>query len=146
MELLMRALRRTTIAAVSTIGALLGSTFVRAPAAHADCLMIGHPDLGAAPALLNNPASQGNCNGSFRMFGYIEDHSSDSRTAKVKAQGIRADGSVAWTRNAQASGAGKSTHFDWTNSRVHHVKVTVWAENTWGTSTFYYATYTGAAQ
>ena len=29
---------------------------------------------------------------------------------------------------------------------LHHVSVCVWAENTWGTSTRYCTTYTGARQ
>jgi hypothetical protein len=142
----MRVLRRGVVATLSTALALLGTSFVLAPAAHADCLMIGHADLGAAPALLHNPASQGDCNGNFRMFGYLQDKSADHRTAKLRAQGIRSDGYILWTRNASASGYGTSTHFDWTNARVHHVYVCVWAENTWGTSTRYCTTYTGARQ
>lgn len=51
---------------------MLGTTFALAPAAHADCIMIGHLDLGDAPALLHNPASQGNCNGSLRMHRPVE--------------------------------------------------------------------------
>ena len=134
------------VATLSTVLALLGTTFVLAPEAPADCIMIGHPDLGASPALLHNPASQGNCNGSFRMVGYLHDNSADNRTAKLRARGIRADGYVLWTRNASASGYGQVTHVDWTNARVDHVSVCVWAENTWGTSTQYCTTYTGAGQ
>jgi hypothetical protein len=142
----MRVLRRGVVATLSTALALLGTSFVLAPAAHADCLMIGHADLGAAPALLHNPASQGDCNGSFRMFGYLQDKSADHRTAKLRAQGIRSDNYILWTRNASASGYGTSTHFDWTNARVHHVYVCVWAENTWGTSDHHCTNYTGARQ
>jgi hypothetical protein len=80
------------------------------------------------------------------MFGYLQDKSADHRTAKLRVQGIRSDGYILWTRNASASGYGTSTHFDWTNARVHHVYVCVWAENTWGTSKWYCANYTGARQ
>jgi hypothetical protein len=142
----MRVLRRVVVATLSTALVLLGTSFVLAPAAHADCLMIGHADLGAAPALLHNPASQGDCNGYFRMFGYLQDKSADNRTAKLYVEGIRSDGAIIWTRNASASGYGKSTHFEWTNARVHHVHVCVWAENAWGHSTQYCTNYTGARQ
>ena len=113
----LRVLRRVVVATLSTALVLLGTSFVLAPAAHADCLMIGHADLGAAPALLHNPASQGDCNGYFRMFGYLQDKSADNRTAKLYVEGIRSDGYILWTRTATASGYGKSTHFDWTNAR-----------------------------
>jgi hypothetical protein len=43
----MRVPRRVVV--LSAALALLGMSFVLAPAAHADCLMIGHADLGAAP-------------------------------------------------------------------------------------------------
>jgi len=137
---------------LSAAMALLGTTFVLAPAAHAapaapaDCIMIGHVDLGASPSLFHNPASQGDCNGSFHMVGYLHDNSDDDRTAKLQAQGVRSDGYILWTRNASASGYGKVTHVDWTNARVDHVAVCAWAENTWGTSTRYCTTYTGARQ
>ena len=142
----MRVLRRVVVATLSTALVLLGTSFVLAPAAHADCLMIGHADLGAAPAVLHNPASQGDCNGYFRMFGYLQDKSADNRTAKLRVQGIRSDGYILWTRNASASGYGKSTHFDWTNARVARADVCVWAENIWGHSTQYCTTCTGARQ
>jgi hypothetical protein len=44
----MRVLHRVVVATLSTALVLLGTSFVLAPAAHADCLMIGHADLGAA--------------------------------------------------------------------------------------------------
>lgn len=130
----MRAFLHKLVALGGLLATALVLTTVTAPTAHADCLMVGKPDLGEAAALLNNYALQFDCNGQFRMWGYLEDGASDHRTATLSVDGYRSDGSRAWHYSTEASGYGKTTYFDLFRPKVFRVYLYVVAKNAWGSS------------
>ena len=133
----MPGLARKLVAVLAMAGATLIPATVAAPAAQADCLMIGKSDLGAGSAWLHNYALQMNCDGQLRIRGYLQDMASDSRSAKLRIRGYRSDGTKAWQKDLTASGYGQSVYFDWYQAKVYRIFIEVWAENAWGTSDFH---------